>query len=190
MAKKLAGQSKGTATWATNVGNEDGQVLMSVLTCQEGYMGLKPMVDGITARYWSANVCPPEVLYVDRDCCGDSSTRKLFSAWPDLQVRLDIWHFMRRFTAGCSTDAHQLYGVFMSRLSKCIFEWSTDDLAKLRDAKCSELQQRHVLNPSPEDIHVLRWLKKDELARHCRRQTRGTEETTRLIGTYNCLVFS
>ena len=90
MAKKLAGQSKGTATWATNVGNEDGQVLMSVLKCQEGYMGLKPMVDGITARYSSAKVRPPEVLYVDRDCCGDSSTRKLFSAWPDLQVHMYV----------------------------------------------------------------------------------------------------
>ena len=29
VAKKLAGQSKGTATWATNVGNEVGQVLIT-----------------------------------------------------------------------------------------------------------------------------------------------------------------
>ena len=156
---------------------------MSVLTCQEGYLGLTPMVDGIIGRYSSAGVSPPEVLYVDKECCGDSCVRKMFDAWPDLKIRLDIWHFMRRFTAGCSTDAHQLYGVFMSRLSKCIFKWSSQDLKDLSDAKRSELQQRHLTNPSESD--VLRWLTKNELALHCRRQTRGTEETTRLIGEFN-----
>ena len=88
---------------------------MSVLTCQEGYLGLTSIIDGIIQRYTSADVQPPEVLYVDKECCGESCARKLFDAWPDLKLRLDIWHFMRHFTAGCSTDAHQLYGVFMSR---------------------------------------------------------------------------
>ncbi|KAF6715537.1 hypothetical protein FQA47_016411 [Oryzias melastigma] len=36
VARKLAGRSFGTATWATNVGNEHGQVIMSVLTASEG----------------------------------------------------------------------------------------------------------------------------------------------------------
>lgn len=138
------------------------------------------MVDGIIDRYSSAGVSPPEVLYVDKECCGESCVRNLFGAWPNLKICLDIWHFMRRFTAGCSTDAHQLYGVFMSRLSKCIFRWSSQDLKDLSDAKRSELQQRNLSNPSDKDI--LRWLTKNELALHCRRQTRGTEETTRLIG--------
>jgi hypothetical protein len=70
--------------------------------------------------------------------------------------------------------------MFMRRLSKCIFEWSKEDLHKLRDAKRSELCQREVLDPSDED--VLRWLTKSELALHCRRRTRGAKETTRLIG--------
>ena len=138
------------------------------------------MIDGIIQRYSSADVQPPEVLYVDKECCGESCARKLFDAWPDLKLRLDIWHFMRRFTAGCSTDAHQLYGVFMSRLSKCIYKWSSQDLKELTEAKRSELKRRHLNNPSEDD--VLRWLSKKELALHCRRQTRGSEETTRLIG--------
>ncbi|KAK1893511.1 ATP-dependent protease ATPase subunit HslU [Dissostichus eleginoides] len=46
VARKLAGKSYGTATRATNVGNEHGQVIMSVLTASEGY-GLGPMVEGL-----------------------------------------------------------------------------------------------------------------------------------------------
>ena len=76
MAKKLAGESRETATWATNVGNEDGQALMSVLTCQEGYLGLTQMVEGIINRYTTARVPPPEVLYADKEWCGESCVRK------------------------------------------------------------------------------------------------------------------
>ncbi|XP_060605856.1 uncharacterized protein LOC132758299 [Ruditapes philippinarum] len=67
----------------------------------------------------------------------------------------------------------------MSRLSKCIFEWSSEDLQRLRDAKRSELLAKNV--PVRDDSDVLRYLSKRELALHCRRQTRGVEETTRLI---------
>jgi hypothetical protein len=174
----LAGLSANTAAWATNVGNEDGQVLISVITAGEGH-GVKPMVNGLISRYANAGLSPPKVLYVDRDCCGESTIHKMFSAWPDLQVRLDIWHFMRRFSSCCTTDSHQLYGIFMSRLSKCIFEWSSEDLQRLRDAKRSELLAKNV--PVRDDSDVLRYLSKRELALHCRRQTRGVEETTRLI---------
>lgn len=36
MANKLAGEVRRTAVWGTNIGNEHGQVLMSVLTVGEG----------------------------------------------------------------------------------------------------------------------------------------------------------
>ena len=36
MVKKLAGKAANTAAWCTNVGNEFGQVLMSVFTDTEG----------------------------------------------------------------------------------------------------------------------------------------------------------
>ena len=80
---------------ATNVGNKDGQVAMSVITFQEGYLGLTSMIDGIIQHYTSADVLPPEVLYVVKECCGELCVRKLFDAWRDLKLRLDIWHFMR-----------------------------------------------------------------------------------------------
>ena len=52
-----------------------------------------------------------------------------------MQVRLDIWHFMRRLARGCSTESHPLYGVFMAKLSSCIFEWDSEDYERLLEAK-------------------------------------------------------
>ncbi|XP_053732093.1 uncharacterized protein LOC128765392 isoform X2 [Synchiropus splendidus] len=63
VTKRLAG-----AAWSTNVGNEYGQVLMSVLTAAEGD-GLAQMAAGLMRRYSDAGQAPPKVLYVDRDCC-------------------------------------------------------------------------------------------------------------------------
>ena len=177
----MAGTSAGTATWATNVGNEFGQVLMSVITVQEGTAGLAEMAKGLVQRYSNAHVQPPKMLYVDCDCCtiqGDCKVLGLFSGWPDLLVRLDIWHFMRRLAVGCTSESHQLYGIFMSRLSSAIFQWDASDLEELHKAKRQELQLEHL---SPNDI--TKYVTKRELALHCRRQTRGTEETTKHIET-------
>lgn len=141
IVRKLAGQSAGTAAWCTNVGNETGQVLMSVLTASEG-VGLDPVAAGLVRRYSMAGVPPPEVLYVDRDCCGTfAKTKELFSLWDKLVVSLDVWHFMRRITAGCTTESHQLYGYFCSKLSHCIFQWSQEDLDTLKSAKRNEMER-------------------------------------------------
>ena len=48
VVKKCQGAVAGTATWVTNVGNEQGEVLISVMTESTGLLLLKPMVDGIT----------------------------------------------------------------------------------------------------------------------------------------------
>ncbi|XP_059361668.1 uncharacterized protein LOC132099242 [Carassius carassius] len=53
ITKKLAGTARGTGLWLTSVGNEFGQVLISVLTAQEG-AGLDMMVDGLVKRYQQA----------------------------------------------------------------------------------------------------------------------------------------
>ncbi|XP_022110160.1 uncharacterized protein LOC110989819 isoform X2 [Acanthaster planci] len=178
VARKLAGHSRGTAAWATNVGNEHGQVLMSVLTAAEG-QGLRKITRGLVERYQDAGVPPPpEVVYVDRDCCG-TRTSGLFNGWPNLQVRLDIWHFMRRFASTCSTESHQLYPFFLWRLSARIFSWSAEDVNRLREAKMNQLMARNISRPSDED--VTNSMGKRALACYCRRTTRGVEETTCLI---------
>ena len=118
VANKLAGHATGTAAWATNVGNEHGQVLMSVLTAAEG-AGLMEMAAGIQRRYETVGQSSPTLMYVDQDCCsstGDSAVTWTFCRWPDLAVRLDVWHFIRRFSSACTTDTHPLYSVFLSKM--------------------------------------------------------------------------
>ena len=51
ICRKLAGATAGTATWQTNVGNEKGEVLLSVVTDSEALVSLKPMADGLMKRY-------------------------------------------------------------------------------------------------------------------------------------------
>lgn len=65
--KKLAGESSKTAMLATNVGNEYGQLLMSVLTTGEGF-GRGPIIHRLIRRYIEAEVPIPHLLYVGRDC--------------------------------------------------------------------------------------------------------------------------
>ncbi|KAL0195365.1 hypothetical protein M9458_008937, partial [Cirrhinus mrigala] len=122
------------------------------------------------------------VLYVDCGCCtevGETKLKTRFRGWPDLMVRLDIWHFMRRIALGCTTDAHQLYPIFMSRLSACIFEWDAADLSVLREAKRALLMSQGW--PSLADEDVNKHLTREELALHCWRRTRGEENTILLL---------
>ncbi|XP_036943166.1 uncharacterized protein LOC119012990 [Acanthopagrus latus] len=140
------------------------------------------MAAGLVKRYREAGEAPPKVIYVDRDCCsqhGPCRVKAMFAGWDELHVRLDIWHFMRHFAAGVTTEAHPLYGILMARLSTCIFEWDREDVAALRRAREGELAARSVGHISEEVVttHITR----RELALHCRRRTRGVEETNRLI---------
>ncbi|XP_052420251.1 uncharacterized protein LOC127964133 [Carassius gibelio] len=154
---------------------------MSVLTANEG-AGLDLMAAGLMERYRSAGVDPPTIIYVDCDCCkkvGETKLKRRFSGWPDVIVRLDIWHFMRRLAVGCTTDAHQLYPTFMARLSSCIFEWDAGDLTLLRQAKREQLIQQGWPTLSEEELD--HHLTKAELLQHCRRRTRGEETTFRLL---------
>ena len=110
-----------TANWATSLGNERGEIVMSILTTSESAPSLKGMADGLVKRYRDAGVTPPMLLYTDRDCCSDfghSKYRVLFEEWSEeLHAQLDVWHFMRRLAGGVTSESHPLYGTFMSWLS-------------------------------------------------------------------------
>ncbi|XP_033996627.1 uncharacterized protein LOC117490951 [Trematomus bernacchii] len=183
VTKKLAGIAFDTAAWVTNVGNEYGQVLISVLTCSEGAEGLSSMAAGLMRRYRLAEVPPPQLIYVDRDCCnrdGMSKTAALFQEWGQLVVRLDIWHLMRRFAAGVTTGSHELYPAFMRQLSLCIFEVEPGDARRLTEAKRSQLEGKHGM-VGLTDAEVIQKITREEWRLHCRRRTRGAEETALLI---------
>ncbi len=71
------------------------------------------MCSGLVERYRRAGEASPQVLYADRDCCSAAEKGKaaaMFSEWGQLIVRLDVWHFMRRFGVGVTKDSHPLYG--------------------------------------------------------------------------------
>ncbi|MED6272566.1 hypothetical protein CHARACLAT_031695 [Characodon lateralis] len=158
-----------------------GQVLISVLTAGEG-PGLDLMAGGLVDRYKAAGVDPPVALYVDCGCCkevGETKLKARFSEWPNLIVRLDIWHFMRRLAVGCTTDAHQMYPTFMARMSACIFEWDAADVNKLREAKRAHLKGHSWTSLTEKQLD--RQITKEELELHCRRRTRGEEQTIQLL---------
>lgn len=54
MTKKLAGAAADTAAWVTSVGNEHGQVLISVLTEKEGEV--RPLPRSCT---WTGTAATP-----------------------------------------------------------------------------------------------------------------------------------
>jgi len=143
---------------------------------------LKPMADGLVKRFKDAGQQQPRVLYTDRECCGVDNGSKynhLFESWPNLIVRLDIYHFMRRFALGVTSESHPLYAVFMSRLASCIFEWEGADVKRLELAKREELKAAGI--PNPSDSAVRKAITKAEMARHCKRRTRGVAATKEAI---------
>lgn len=174
VTRKLAGADAGTAHCMTSVGNELGQVLMSVLTPSAEDFGLMDMAKGLQKRYQQAGRDPPQVLYVDRGCCsrdgGTCTAAALFPEWPQLLVRLDVRRFICRLAAGVTSPTHCLYQHFMQRVLVCIFEWDPEDLSLLREAKQADQSRRGSM------------LTVKEMSRHCRRRTRGTQETERLLG--------
>lgn len=67
----------------------------------------------------------------------------------------------------------------MTQLSSCVFEWDEQDVDLLMSAKKGELRTAGIGDPSSSTVRKA--LTAKELARHCRRKTRGADETARLI---------
>ncbi|XP_044023682.1 uncharacterized protein LOC122862327 [Siniperca chuatsi] len=125
----------------------------------------------------------PQLIYVDHDCCkrdGVSKTAALFQEWGQLVVRLDIWHLMRRFAAGVTTESHELYPTFMRQLSHCIFEVDPGDARRFTEAKRSQLEGKHGM-VGLTDAEDIQRISREEWRLHCRQRMRGAEETALLI---------
>lgn len=167
------------------MGNQRGEIVISVLTTSEGLDALRPMALGLIQRYESAGQPHPEVLYTDRDCCrvggGRSRLQDLFQEWGELVVRLDSWHFMNRFCMGVTSTAHPLFGSFMASLAACLFDWDASDVARLTAAKRAALQAQGVSQPTAWAVRHS--IDKDALARHCRRRTAGVQTSVDRVET-------
>ena len=153
-------------------------MLTTVVTTSESFDALQPVANGLMDRFERAGKERPVVLYTDRDCCvagAQSRLQQLFGAWRDLVIKLDTWHFMRRFAHGVTSESHPLYGTLMSCLSACIFEWDDGDVRLLERAKRQELEASGVQAPTDRAVRLA--VSKKELARHCRRRTVGVTRT-------------
>ncbi|XP_056432004.1 uncharacterized protein LOC130370300 [Gadus chalcogrammus] len=180
ICKKLSGHGRGTAEWCTNVANELGQVLMSVFICEESLPCLKPMADGLMERYRRAGEGPPELMYVDCGCCrvhGVSSLEHLFSDWANsgMMVRLDIFHWIKRFDAAVRTDHHPKYALFKSALSAAVFTYNKDDMALLIQAIRAGNTTRYASLTDAEMIEI--YFSEEDLRHFVRRITLGAQES-------------
>ncbi|KAL2083534.1 hypothetical protein ACEWY4_021307 [Coilia grayii] len=180
ICKKVSGEGKGTAEWCTNVANEQGQILMSVLTCEESLDKMRPMGEGLMARYRRAGEAPPELMYVDRGCCrvlGPTSLEQLFNEWADagMLIRLDIFHWIHRFDAALRTDHHSKYKLFKSALSAAVFAYNKDDMALLLQAIRAGHPTKYDYLTDSEliETHVSKY----DLTHYVRRITIGVQET-------------
>ena len=68
----------------------------------------------------------------------------------------------------------------MAKLSSCIFQWDQEDYDHLMAAKRGELVRAGMRDPSATAVRKA--ISKDELACHCRRQTREATKTKELLG--------
>ncbi|KAL8574946.1 hypothetical protein ACOMHN_052111 [Nucella lapillus] len=180
ITQKLQGYNNTTSAWSTNVANEHGQVLTSVLTNQESGKDLTDMMLGLQLRYSQSGVAPPQLLYVDCNCCSGGLHSMLYPRWSSTTICLDAWTFIKPIAATVTTKTHPLYPKFMSDLSSAIFAWDEGDLKKLFEAKKAKLQGEGFLRVSDGD--VVRRISCKDLAAHCRRYTRGEKETECRLG--------
>lgn len=95
-----------------------------------------------------------------------------------MKIRLDIWHFMRRISVGCTTDSHSLYPGFMNKISLSLFMRDDSNLQALKEAKRAELEAKSL---HLTDADLLRNISRAEMARHCKRLTKGSSEIETLI---------
>jgi hypothetical protein len=88
----------------------------------------------------------------------------LFDQWTGMEVRLDVWHFMRRMGRGFPPP--------LWNLSVTALQLRDDgDYKLLISSKRAELAGEGI--PNPFTRTTTKSITRKELARHCRRRTRG-----------------
>ena len=147
-----------------------------MLTASESTASLKAMADSLEKQVWNQlRFCiQTGIVVVIRRVSPDSILC--------LEVRLDIFHFMRRLAAGCNGESAlcmvclwlDWQGVFSSGMQMMF-------LCCL-GLNGGELQKAGVVNPSEDTVRKA--VTKEEMARHCRRQTRGVVETCKLLDSF------
>ena len=79
----------------------------------------------------------PRVVYVDDECCG-CWLQVLRTFWPDVVVKLDPMHAMKRLTETTASTQHPDHGSFCATLANCIFKYDTKVMERLSCAWFTE----------------------------------------------------
>ncbi|KAL6473020.1 hypothetical protein MHYP_G00192080 [Metynnis hypsauchen] len=116
---------------------------------------------------WTGTAVPGQGGPEQRPCSTSGSGHQAGRVAPDAKVRSGCHH-------------RQLYGLFMAKLSACIFEWDAADVVHLREAVQAEMEEKQgVVGLSKDQLNSK--LRAKLLTRHCRRRTCGAEETEELV---------
>ena len=97
-----------------------------------------------------------------------------------MKVRIDLWPFMRRLAKTVANESHPLYSTFMCSISKAIFKWDPKDENLLNVNLPAKKEELEMAGIPPHDA-VKRAITKKELAKHCERRTRGSNQTILLL---------
>ncbi|KAJ8286548.1 hypothetical protein GJAV_G00040420 [Gymnothorax javanicus] len=89
ICKKLSGEGRGTAEWCTNMGNELGQSLTSVKTCEESLEMMRPMAEGLMDSCAIPGVSAERHRDVERRPGGGQRSRPEGAEAPSLLVSPD-----------------------------------------------------------------------------------------------------
>ena len=125
-----------------NIMDGAGHILMSRLTPTSKPLTAKILIEELFHRGVS-----PKVAYVDDECCGAWQS-VLQAIWPNIHVRLDCMHAIRRLAQTTTSTQHPCHGKFCARLSKAIFEYDQDHLRRLKQAWARD----HSCAPLPKSI--------------------------------------
>ncbi|EFX65479.1 hypothetical protein DAPPUDRAFT_333147 [Daphnia pulex] len=163
----------GCATWVTPAQYEAPPVFKTPQT-QKWFLAayVRDVWSRLETLKGSATSIYGSILKID-------STKKITIKLQGTSANSVSWCTNVGLFSASTNESHPLYGIFMSRISTAIFEWDSSDVALLKEAKCGELKLAGIRQQSQET--VLKSITKQELARHCRRMTRGVENTTNLL---------
>uniref|UniRef100_A0A0K6S9B2 Uncharacterized protein n=1 Tax=Chromera velia CCMP2878 TaxID=1169474 RepID=A0A0K6S9B2_9ALVE len=77
----------------------------------------------------------PEIVWLDRDCCGEGAMK---AAWrilnPHIKILLDVFHWIDRLSKGLHSKSHPYTPLFVKKIQKALFVLSKEDLDKLLTA--------------------------------------------------------
>lgn len=144
----------------------------------------------------------PLYVYVDKDCCNgylpsskDGSPRhhvvtdplgpntpptRTEQAWqkisPNIKLRLDAFHFMRRFELGITHVQHVLYPKFASDLRYAMFCRHEGDWRRLVDAA-----SRHFKKQGLSRQQAIQRVTKEDVQKYCRRRIPLGDELFRRV---------